>query len=152
MKRFCLLVFFTLSCYTALAQKVNSETEAIKNVINQLFDGMRKGDSTLVSETFSKGVIMQSISDQNGVIQVRSDDASGFLKAVGTPHSGIWDEQITFDHVLIDGNLASVWTSYKFFIGEKFSHCGVNSFQLVKKSDGWKIVYLIDTRRKEACN
>ena len=152
MKRFCLAVFFALSCYGASAQEASSETEAVKQVINQLFDGMRKGDSTLVSETFSKATIMQSISDRQGTVQVRSEDASGFLKAIGTPHPEIWDERITFDHVLIDGKLASVWTSYKFYIGEKFSHCGVNSFQLVKKSDGWKIVYLIDTRRKEACN
>lgn len=152
MKRFCLLILFALSFSVALAQKVNSETEAVKGVINQLFDGMRKGDSTLVSGTFSNGMIMQSISDRQGTVQVRSDDATGFLKAVGTPHPEVWDERITFDHVLIDGNLASVWTRYKFYVGEKFSHCGVNSFQLVKKTDGWKIVYLIDTRRKEACN
>ncbi|HUH33176.1 MAG TPA: hypothetical protein VLZ28_04430, partial [Daejeonella sp.] len=60
--------------------------------------------------------------------------------------------RITFDQVLIDDNLASVWTSYQFYIGDKFSHCGVNSFQLVKGKEGWKIVYLIDTRRKENCN
>jgi hypothetical protein len=54
--------------------------------------------------------------------------------------------------VLIDGNLASVWTDYKFYIGEKFSHCGVNSFQLFKGDDGWKIIYIIDTRRKDNCN
>lgn len=141
-----------MSCYAASAQKVNPEAEAVKKVINQLFDGMRKGDSSLVSGTFSKGMIMQTISDRQGAVQVRSDDASGFLKAIGTPHSEKWDERITFDQILIDGNLASVWTGYKFFIGEKFSHCGVNSFQLVKKNEGWKIVYLIDTRRKEACN
>lgn len=121
-------------------------------VIDQLFDGMRRGDSSLVSGTFSTGMIMQSISESQGAVRVRSDDASKFLKAVGTPHPEIWDERIIFDQVLIDGNLASVWTRYQFFIGEKFSHSGVNSFQLVKKHEGWKIVYLIDTRRKEACN
>jgi len=57
-----------------------------------------------------------------------------------------------FAKILIDSQLASVWTDYKFYIGDKFSHCGVNSFQLVKLNDGWKIVYIIDTRRKEGCN
>ena len=37
------------------------------------------------------------------------------------------------------------------YVDEKFSHCGVNSFQLVKGDRGWQIVYLIDTRRKDDC-
>jgi hypothetical protein len=37
---------------------------------------------------------------------------------------------------------------YQFYIGDKFSHCGVNSFQLVKLQGQWKIQYLIDTQEK----
>jgi hypothetical protein len=152
MKRLFLISFFALSGFTAFGQSTNLETEAVKKVINQLFEGMRKGDSTMVSGTFSKGMILQTISEREGKVQVKTDKPSGFLKAVGTPHPEIWDERITFDQVLIDDNLASVWTSYQFYVGDKFSHCGVNSFQLVKGNEGWKIVYLIDTRRKENCN
>lgn len=147
-----LLLLFMISSSASFAQTETPESEAVKKVITRLFDGMRKGDSLMVSQTFSKAMIMQPISDREGDMQVKTDKPSGFLKAVGTPHKDIWDERITFDQVLIDANLASVWTSYQFFIGDKFSHCGVNSFQLVKGKEGWKIVYLIDTRRKENCN
>lgn len=152
MKRLTLLFLLILGGSTVSAQSENSEAEAVKKIINQLFEGMRKGDSTLVSGTFSKGMIMQTISNREGKILVKTDEPAGFLKAVGTPHAEVWDERITFDQVLIDANLASVWTSYQFYIGDKFSHCGVNSFQLVKGKEGWKIIYLIDTRRKENCN
>jgi hypothetical protein len=152
MKRFLLIVFLAVSSLSVSAQSRSQETESVKKVISQLFDGMRKGDSSMVSGTFSKGMILQSISDRAGKTVVRTEKADEFLKAVGTPHIEIWDERITFDQVLVDAKLASVWTSYKFYIGDKFSHCGVNSFQMVKENDGWKIVYLIDTRRKEACN
>jgi hypothetical protein len=152
MKQFILISFLALSSFSVFAQGGPSETEAVKKVINQLFDGMRKGDSAMVSSTFSKGMILQSISDREGSVMVRTEKADGFLKAVGTPHTEMWDERITFDQVLIDARLASVWTSYKFYIGDKFSHCGVNSFQMVKEKDGWKIVYLIDTRRKGDCD
>ena len=43
-------------------------------------------------------------------------------------------------------------TPYKFYVGEKFSHCGVNSFQLVKIRGEWKIQYIIDTRRRQNCD
>ena len=152
MKRFILLSLLALSSLSVSAQTGTSETEAIKNVVNQLFDGMRKGDSSLVSATFSNDMILQTISNRTGSTTVRTEKPEEFLRAVGTPHTEIWDERITFDQVLVDGALASVWTSYKFYIGDKFSHCGVNSFQLVKVNEGWKIVYLIDTRRKDNCN
>jgi len=60
-------------------------------------------------------------------------------------------KKITFSNILIDGNLASVWTPYEFYFKGQFSHCGVNSFQLVKSNNEWKIQYIIDTRRKDNC-
>lgn len=106
----------------------------------------------MISQTFANGMIMQTISNRQGETGVTSNTPAAFLKSVGTPHPEIWDERIAFDQVLIDDNLASVWTSYQFYVGAKFSHCGVNSFQLVKSNSGWKIVHIIDTRRKQNCN
>jgi hypothetical protein len=40
--------------------------EAGKTVINRLFEGMRKGASSLVSSTFSKGMTLQSIAENKG--------------------------------------------------------------------------------------
>jgi hypothetical protein len=151
MRKLILLSAFILIGFAASAQGTPDSTDEVKKVIMKLFDGMRKGDSSMVKSSFSEGMIMQTISNRNGNIEVRTDKAAGFLKAVGTPHQEVWDERIKFDQVLIDSNLASVWTSYQFYVGDKFSHCGVNSFQLVKGNNGWKIVHLIDTRRKDNC-
>lgn len=94
---------------------------------------------------------MQTVVDNKGKIEVRSGDPAGFLKFVGSPHKEIYDERITFDRIQVDGDLANVWTSYKFYIGDKFSHCGVNSMTLVKEEGAWKLLHIIDTRRKENC-
>jgi len=74
------------------------------------------------------------------------------LVMIAKPHTEAYDERITFDLVKIDGELAMVWASYKFYLGEKFSHCGVDAFQLVKINNDWKIQYLIDTRRRQGCD
>lgn len=77
-------------------------------------------------------------------------DLDKFLKAIGSPHDLIWDERLSNMRIQIDSNLAQVWVDYMFYIGDEFSHCGVNAFQLVRNKDGiWKIINLIDTRRKE---
>lgn len=153
MKR--LYVFFTFIILTTTvvsAQNLNDET-AVKATINLLFDGMRNSDTTMLKKAFATNNTMQSIAkDKEGKAAVRTASLANFIKSIGTPHSEKYDERIVFTKILIDDNLASVWTDYKFYIGDKFSHCGVNSFQLFKGDDGWKIIYLIDTRRKDNCN
>ena len=53
---------------------------------------------------------------------------------------------------MVDGGIAQVWTDYAFYVGAEFSHCGVDAFHLAKDAFGsWKIMHLMDTRRKEGC-
>ncbi|BAU52141.1 nuclear transport factor 2 family protein [Mucilaginibacter gotjawali] len=132
------------------AQK--TDTLAVKQTINTMFDAMRKGDSTLLRSVFSKEMILQSVSnDKNGKAVLSTENADGFVKAIGTPHAAVYDERIVFDGIKIDGDLASVWAPYRFYLGAQFSHCGVDVFQLIRTADGWKIIYIVDTRRKENC-
>lgn len=130
----------------------SDEESAIKKTINNLFAGMKGGDSTLTRAAFAPTAIMQTITNKEGKVNIRTESVNDFIKFIGTPHQEKYDERIVFTKILIDGPLASVWTDYKFYLGEKFIHCGVNSFQLVKGDQGWQIVYIIDTRRKEGCN
>ena len=90
--------------------------------------------------------------NKNEKLSVRTEQLDDFIKFIGSPHKEKFDERIVFSKILIDGPLATVWTDYKFYIDEKFSHCGVNSFQLAKLDNRWQIVYLIDTRRKDNCS
>ncbi|OON69433.1 nuclear transport factor 2 family protein [Hymenobacter sp. CRA2] len=135
----------------ALAQAPAAETEAVRKTINTFFDGMRKGDSALVRSSLAPSVVLQTISTRGGTTQVLTENPKDFLKAVGTPHKDVWDERIRFEQVLVDAGLASAWTPYQFYLDGKFSHCGYNSFQLVKLAAGWRIAYVIDTRRKDQC-
>ncbi|KFC23011.1 nuclear transport factor 2 family protein [Chryseobacterium sp. FH1] len=125
-----------------------SDEDLIKSTVNQLFDGMKNADSVSIRKSFSKNAVLQTIT-KNG--EVKSENLSDFTISISKAEKGILDEKITFSNILIDGNLASVWTPYEFYYQGKFSHCGVNSFQLVKANNEWKIQYIIDTRRKDNC-
>ncbi len=145
-----MILIFAMANITAYCQQ--TETDAIKKTVNTMFDAMRKGDSTLLRSVFSKDMVLQSISNnKEGKAVLSTEKADGFVKAIGTPHSSVYDERITFGDIKIDGDLASVWAPYKFYLGDKFSHCGVDVFQLIKTTDGWKIIYIVDTRRKDNC-
>jgi hypothetical protein len=48
--------------------------------------------------------------------------------------------------------MAMAWVPYSFFLGDTFSHCGVNAMLLVRSREGqWRIQSILDTRRKEDC-
>lgn len=147
-----LIIVFLMATSQISAQIQQHEEDLVKGTINKLFEGMRNTDSAMVSAAFSNNAIMQTIhKTKDGEFKLRDEKVSDFIKLTGTPRKEKLDERIVFTKILIDGNLASVWTDYKFYIDNKFSHCGVNSFQLFKDKTIWKIIYIVDTRRKENC-
>ncbi len=144
-----LVLILTFASARSVAQ---SEEAAVKEVVNRLFDGMRKSDTSMIRSAFSDKPILQTIvKNREGETRIMSEVVDSFIVSVARPRKEILDERIVFEKVLVDGDLAIAWTPYQFYFGENFSHCGVNSFQLVKLRGQWKIQYLIDTRRKQDC-
>jgi hypothetical protein len=135
----------------AQAKGGSEDRAAVLAVVRRLFDGMRAGDSAVVRAQFHPRAILWSAAVRNGVPEARFDSLSEFARAVGTPHQEVWDERISNEVVQLDGPLATVWVDYSFYAGSRFSHCGVDAFQLARLEGGWKIVSLADTRRRDGC-
>lgn len=150
MKYFILLVVFFLSM-NSFSQ--TTEEKDVKKTIETFFDGFHKQDSILIKQTIADEVIMQTIGkNREGDTFLKNEDFTQFLKTiVSIPKDQKFEEKLLSFNIQIDGAMAHAWTPYEFWFNGQFSHCGVNSFQLVKIEDIWKIVYLIDTRRKEVC-
>ena len=126
--------------------------DSVKAVINQLFDAMRNIDGAKLKDAFTDSAILQTIGrTKEGEIRIVNEPIDNFVKSISRLPKDSADERISFEDIKIDGPLASVWTPYKFYYAGKFSHCGVNSFQLVRINGRWKIQYLIDTRRRLGC-
>jgi hypothetical protein len=127
------------------------DRDAILAVVQRLFDGMRAGDSAAVRSVFHPRALFAGALEQQGTAQVRFEDPDEFIKAVGTPHEQVWDERTRNEVVHQDGTLAAVWMDYSFYVGDQFSHCGVDAFLLAREGVDWKIVSLADTRRRQGC-
>ncbi len=150
MKRIlCLTFAFFVFHNIGLAQHAE---DSVKNVINSMFTAMRNADSNSLKSVFSDAVILQTIAtSKEGDQIVRTQKIESFIQSISSLSVNDADEQIKFETIKIDGPMAIVWTPYKFYYKGNFSHCGVNVFQLVRLKEGWKINYLIDTRRKQYC-
>ncbi|NER13897.1 nuclear transport factor 2 family protein [Leptobacterium flavescens] len=149
--KFCTLLFALLFSLTMSAQQ--SEKDEVKATVERFFEGFHKGDTTIIKETISDKIIMQTaFRNREGKDVLNSDDANKFLNAIATrPDDQKWDERLLSFNIQVDGNMANAWTPYEFWFNGRFSHCGVNSFQLFKDNGSWKIIYLIDTRRRQGC-
>lgn len=148
MKPFLLLV--GLLCISQT--KAQSTEDSVKAVITKMFHAMQESDSASLISCFAPDAILQTIGrTKNGETKIATEKFSDFAASIARQPKGSLDERIIFETVKLDDNLALVWTPYSFYFNGKFSHCGVNSFQLVRFNGEWKIQYIIDTRRREPC-
>lgn len=143
------LFFFAFCVLTYNAVIAQQESSSVEAAINNLFEGMRNADTVLMKNSFSSNASLQTI--EAGTNAVKNEPIAEFIQFVGQQKSGAADEQIKIETVKIDGALAMVWTPYKFYFNQQFSHCGIDCFVLIKTPAGWKIQYIIDTRRKDNC-
>jgi hypothetical protein len=127
-----------------------SEQEVMR-VITGLFDAMRARDTAKMRAAFDPDVKFTSVTMGRDSTSIRNEELDEFLRAVGTPRPDTLDERLRSPVVHVDGDLATVWTEYDFFVGTRFSHCGADAFQLVRRKEGWRIVALADTRRRTGC-
>lgn len=149
MRYFLILLTALVICGKTFSQTTE---DSVKAVINNLFAGMKNADPELFKSVFSDSAIMQTISrTKEGKTVVLNDRVNEFMEFVSHQKKDSADERITFETIKIDGPLAIAWTPYLFYHNGLFSHCGINSFHLVRFNGIWKIQYLIDTRRRQGC-
>jgi hypothetical protein len=153
MKRLILLYAF-VGCYLAVSGQVSSDESQVKEVIVKLFEGMHNTDSALVRKVFTDDLTMATIY-RNRTTGLQAIQRKGTLKdllnSVGTKGSEPVTEEIWNLKIQVDADFAQAWCDYAFYMGNRFSHCGVDAFHLFKTADGWRIFHIADTRRREGC-
>ena len=149
-----ILVYVSLFLSSLLITAQSNFTEAdARGVIDTFFEGFHEGDTLKMRSVMVKNLPTQTVfTNKEGKHMVHDSNGEDFIKAIGNrPPEQKWDERLLDYKVQIDGNLAHVWTPYEFWLNGSFSHCGANAFTLAKTDDGWKIVHLIDSRRRSSC-
>jgi hypothetical protein len=150
MKKTVLFLFLLITGFYSV--QAQTTEDSVKASVNALFEAMKTGDANALKNCFTDSAILQTIgTNKTGNNFIRNEQVASFAESVAKLPKGAADERISFETIRIDGPLAIVWTPYKFYFNGQFSHCGVNSFHIVRLNGSWKIHFLIDTRRKEPC-
>lgn len=149
---YLILFFLLLTPVFVFAQ--NPEEANVTEVINRLFTAMNKADSAMLRSAFATEVTMATaVRNKEGkpVLQ-RESSINDFVTQVGKQQPGVLTEEIWNLKIQIEDDFAQVWCDYAFYFNNKFSHCGIDAFQLHKTQEGWKIFHLADTRKRVGCN
>ena len=140
-----ILLLFTL----VLTQSLIAQEADVKKSIATFFEGMHTSDTLKIKSVCSDSMILQSVSEGKTGIKLSTEKASEFYKSITEiPKSAQIEERLLEYKIQIDGAMAHAWTPYEFYVNGKLSHKGVNSFQLFKDNGVWKIIYIVDTRRR----
>ena len=145
------VVLAALASPPAAAAQGAAEREVLA-VVAKLFDGMKTKDTAMMRSLFDSSARLVTTTTRNGEPVIRETQMSAFIAAIG--RSSATDtliERIYEPEVRISDNLAQVWMEYTFHVNSRFSHCGYDAMQLARGKEGWKIVALADTQRREGC-
>jgi hypothetical protein len=146
--------FLSLSLLMVMgAARAQSGQDSVRAAVNLLFTAMKDADSAQLKAAFDDSAVLQTIVvDKDGKTTARSYPVAEFAQAISKLPKGAADEQIHIESLKMDGPLAMVWAPYHFYYNGTLLHCGVDSFQLIRVSGVWKILYIVDTRKKGECD
>lgn len=140
------LILFITVCFTIT---VNAQKAEVENTVKKFFEGFHAKDTIKIKSVCADKMILQSIIEGQKGTRFEDEKPSEFYKSFSTfPADLKFEERILSYSIQVDGKMAHAWTPYEFYVNGKLSHSGVNAFTLYNENGIWKIIYLIDTRRK----
>lgn len=134
----------------APAATAAAEADVIATV-QRLFDAMATCDASAArAVTVGDGVLFRMVDTPEGPTRL----GHGTLEAFAASLEGCRRrmlERMWAPEVRVHGDIASLWAPYDFWLDGAFSHCGIDSFDLARTADGWRIVGGIYTVERTGC-
>ncbi len=128
---------------------IKAQNTEVQKTIEIFFEGFHARDTIKMKSVCGDKMMLQSIAEGSKGNKFTNESSKEFYVSIATiPKDVVFEEKILSYNIQVDGAMAHAWTPYEFYLKGKFSHKGVNAFTMFKENDVWKIIYLIDTRRK----
>jgi hypothetical protein len=137
----------------AAASSVRAEEDARVEVlatVQSLFEAMVRKDAAAGMKLILPEARFFSVRVEAGAPIVRTFTIQEGL-ARWAESSEVLLERMWSPEVRIHGRIATVWTPYDFHRDGKFSHCGIDAFDLVQTAEGWRLAGGVYTMEAEGC-
>ena len=148
MRLIAIAIVFQFGSTLAAAQPSGAERDAVLNTVQMFFDTMTAKDIEGARKVLQEQGRFHAMRLRDGKPDVRAFSNEEYFADLKASKQKM-QERIWNPEVRISGLIATVWAPYDFWIDGKFSHCGVDQFDLIKTEDGWKIaggVYTLESK------
>lgn len=148
MKKFLLALLF---CGPLVMTGAFADEEAaVVDVVKVFFEAMTAKDVELSRSLMTVDGILYGYRETEEGLQIARPTHASYLGGLAGRENELierfWDPK-----VLLHDRMAVVWTPYDLYIDGKFSHCGIDSFSLLKMEEGWKITGIVFSMEAENC-
>jgi len=129
------------------AQSAGKEREAVMRTMQAFFDTMTARDVDGARQILQPQGRFHAMTMKDGKPDVRAFANEEYFAQLQASKQKM-QERIWNPDVRINGLIANVTAAYDFWIDGKFSHCGIDAFDLIKTEEGWKIaggVYTVES-------
>ncbi len=146
-----LLILAVALSYSIISFSQSDDRALILETVQKFFDSIEFRDRQLLESILvpnSLNISARELDDGEAQFNVMSYDegVTALTRPGRNAKERSWDET-----VLIQGNIAVVWTPYDFHVDGVFSHCGIDSFQLINQDGQWLISNSSWTLETENC-
>lgn len=141
----CLLC---LSTWSAAAAQPAPDRDEVLKVVQAFVDTMTARDVEGARKVLQPQGRFHATRMRDGKPDIRAFSNEEYLADLSAAKTRM-QERIWNPEVRIRGTIASVWAPYDFWIDGKFSHCGIDAFDLIKTEEGWKLaggVYTLESK------
>lgn len=137
MRRVLLIILFAMLPATSSTQSA-TDRDAVLKVVQIFFDTMTARDvegSRKIMVPEGRFNAMDMRKPKTEPVSFSNEEYFARLQqSKQTNRERIWNPEVR-----VHGLIATVWAPYDFWTDGKFSHCGVDAFDLIKTNEGWKI-------------
>jgi len=123
----------------ARAQSVTTDSTAALAVADSVLAALSSGDGITLARLTIDSAVVGGSGVRNGVERLSLRGWGLYTKRTGSDFT-----ERGFDAtVRVQDRVAQVWMPYDLYIGDKWSHCGVDAFTLMKSEGRWRVAALI---------
>ncbi|MEI9972161.1 MAG: nuclear transport factor 2 family protein [Ignavibacteriota bacterium] len=137
----CLLTLLPLAAQT-------SDEKDVLAAVQKTFDGMAANDAAKILASMTADARLYGTRPNGASYAMPAEQWANRIAAV---QSKLVERFTKTPTVQIHGAIAHVWGEYEFLRDGKFTHCGVDSFNLLKTADGWRVAAILDTEETTGC-
>jgi hypothetical protein len=143
-----LLMLLLTAAAEPAAQSSSAERDAVLKAVQAFFDTMTARDVDGARQVLQPQGRFHAMRMRDGKPDVRAFSNEEYFADLQASKQKM-QERIWNPEIRINGLIAIMWAPYDFWIDGKYSHCGIDGFDLIKTEDGWKIaggVYTVETK------